>query len=134
MKKFIAVLLLAFAFVLPSAVTASAETLTTPLMSGTIGKYKVKMKLTINTSTNKVSGWYYYASKGPKNKIQLSGRCNYSYGYNEGVTLTETVNGKTTGHFYVTIIDLTGATRPWGGVEGTFTTTAGKDYKVAIYY
>lgn len=32
---------------------------TTPLMEGTVGKYRVKMKLDVNDDTGQVGGWYY---------------------------------------------------------------------------
>lgn len=88
---FFGILIALFAFAAP----ASAEEY--PIMSGNVGKYKVKMKLNINWNTNKVTGWYYYTSKGPKAKISLSGTCRVNS--DNGTVLIERVNGKQTGKF-----------------------------------
>ena len=68
------------------------------VMEGSIGKYPIVMQLTRH-SNGTVTGWYYYKSKGPKNKIMLSG--NYSNYEFDGwdIRLTEKVNGKITGIF-----------------------------------
>ena len=68
-------------------------------MEGAVGKYKIVMSLKLNTSTGKVSGWYYYKSKGPKNKIQLSGTIKGEPIDMAQVLLTEKVNGQVTGNF-----------------------------------
>ena len=94
MKRFLlifGVLIAAIAFCVP------ASAWETPLMSGTIGKYKVKMKLNINEDTGKITGWYYYASKGSKAKITLSGSGEMFE--EDGTVLIEKVNGKQTGKF-----------------------------------
>ena len=101
MKKVITILMLMVAIVVGSQ-TASADTVETALMSGSVGKYKVKMKLWRNLDNNTVTGWYYYTSKGANNKIKLSGRIlpqdedNFFFC---DMVLTETVNGKVTGTF-----------------------------------
>ena len=68
------------------------------VMVGDIGKYPIVMQLTRH-SNGTVTGWYYYKSKGPKNKIVLSGEySNYEFdGWD--ILLTEKVNGKVTGIF-----------------------------------
>lgn len=71
-------------------------------MSGTVGKYKVKMKLDVDYDTGKISGWYYYTSIGAKAKVALNG---YGEFFNEdGAVLVETVNGKHTGTFVGTLV------------------------------
>lgn len=97
MKKLFAIL--TFMFILFMGVqTAGAETLETYNMEGTIGTYKVKIYLKLNTSTGVATGWYYYKSKGAKNKIQLSGTVkNFTDCGN--VKLTEKVKGEVTGTF-----------------------------------
>ena len=79
MKKCIAILALLIC-VMVGTVSASARTWSTGSMTGTIGKYKVVMSLSVNESNKTVSGWYYYRSKGPKNKINLSGTYRDSSG------------------------------------------------------
>lgn len=97
MKKLFAVLTLILTLFLGGQ-TARAYTLETYDMEGTIGTYKVKIYLKLNISTGKATGWYYYKSKGAKNKIQLSGTVkNFTDCGN--VKLTEKVNGKVTGTF-----------------------------------
>lgn len=82
------------------SVSQSQYTSDTPIIDGSIGKYPIKMKLTFNTSTRSVSGWYYYSSKGAKSKIQLSGSMNGDpVGNVVTLTLKEKVNGKVTGTF-----------------------------------
>lgn len=46
------------------AFSMPASALETPLMSGTIGKYKVKMKLNINGDTGVITGWYLLYQQG----------------------------------------------------------------------
>ena len=78
-----------------------ADAETTDIMDGQIGKYKIVMELDFKDN-GKVTGWYYYKSKGPSHKISLSGSYRDSgvnSGYNYNVDLTETVNGKITGYF-----------------------------------
>ena len=100
MKKIVTILMVMVAMVIGSQ-TASANTVETALMDGSVGPYKVKMKLWRNLDNNTVTGWYYYTSKGSKNKIKLSGRiipdgANFFFC---DMVLTETVNGKVTGTF-----------------------------------
>ena len=68
------------------------------VMEGEIGEYPIVMQLTRH-SNGTVTGWYYYKSKGPKNKIVLSGEySNYEFdGWD--IRLAEKVNGKVTGIF-----------------------------------
>lgn len=100
MKKLLAVIFLALAFVLPNAASVQAETYTTTVMNGSIGKYKVVMKLTLNDRTHTITGWYYYKSKGPKNKLQLTGTFDGPIFSAENVNVVERVNGKVTGRFF----------------------------------
>lgn len=76
----------------------AADAHTTDVMGGTIGPYKVKMKLYLpaDFASGKVTGWYYYVSKGSKNKIALTGYYDAS---THELALTEKSNGKVTGHF-----------------------------------
>lgn len=76
----------------------NAQKNTDDVMVGNIGKYPIVMQLTRH-SNGTVTGWYYYKSKGPKNKIMLSG--NYSNYEFDGwdIRLTEKANGKVTGIF-----------------------------------
>lgn len=109
MKKLTTILMLAFALLIGGGVAANAlelgsstqganDPFSTPEMEGTIGKYKVCMKLTFNPRNNTVSGWYYYKSKGSRNKIALSGTYDGMYMGGE-LTMKEKVNGKVTGTF-----------------------------------
>lgn len=88
-------------------------------MSGTIGKYKIKMQLTFHADReDTVTGWYYYTSKGPNNKIKLSGTGILAFNDGETqVSLFEYVNGKNTGEFY-----------------GSFTYGALRNHDAFIYY
>lgn len=124
MKKIIALLMLTFALLVPAA--AHAETWSTPTMDGTIGKYKVVMKLTFNSYNNNVTGWYYYKSQGAKKKIQLKGTLR-------GGTLkmTETVNGKVTGRFNCDY-SMVGNRAFCYNVYGTFVNYKGQDFYVDI--
>lgn len=121
MKKFLfafIALIAAVSFAIP------ANAFTTDVMDGKIGNYKIKMQLTVHDYSNKITGWYYYKSKGPKNKIQLSGYGNLEE--EDGVTLTEKVNGKVTGTFRGTL--WTGYMNPVHtfGYFGTWTSPTGK--------
>ena len=98
MKKALSILMLAMWFLLGGTAEANASTIETGNMDGYVGSYPVVMKLTINDSTGKVTGWYYYKSKGSKNKIQLSGTYR-DEGLGGTMTLTEKVKGKVTGTF-----------------------------------
>lgn len=80
------------------AVKAQGDTFSTPELEGTLGNYNICMKLTFNQSNNTVSGWYYYVSKGAKNKITLSGTYDGNGMWGD-LTLNEKVNGKITGTF-----------------------------------
>lgn len=80
------------------AINAADNTRKTPVMEGKIGKYPVHMQLTFNCGTHKVTGWYYYNSKGAKNKIQLSGTFSGDC-YDCSLNMTESHNGKVTGSF-----------------------------------
>ena len=72
---------------------------TTDIMEGEIGKYQIVMQLDFKDN-GKVTGWYYYKSKGPSHKISLSGTYkDPDSDYNYIVDLTETHNGKVTGYF-----------------------------------
>ena len=127
--KFIFILMALLVF---GVTTAEAYTLELTPMEGNIGKYAIVMDLTLNTSTGKATGWYYYKSKGPKNKIQLSGKVSGDPVDNEvKMTLTETVNGKTTGTFSGMLwISPVGNQ----GYEGTWTSPSGKKLKFSVDY
>lgn len=71
-----------------------AEKYAYPEMTGKIGNYPVVMQLYGDTNSSALTGWYYYKSQGSKNKISLRGNLR-----NSKASLTETVNGKTTGSF-----------------------------------
>ena len=92
-KSIIAVFILLFC-------NLNANAQTTYPMYGAVGKYKIVMVLEFKDH-GIVSGWYYYKSKGPKNKIKLNGTYKDEWGNFEGGTLnlTESVNGKITGYF-----------------------------------
>ena len=133
MKKILTLLtVIMLAFV--GAAKAEAHTFTTGNMTGTIGKYKVVMSLTINDSNNTVTGWYYYKSKGPKHKIKLSGTCKdqTDMNYNLRINMKESVGGKVTGTFAVDFIQISHGMYGAMSVEGSFTTTAGKTYEVFV--
>lgn len=109
MKKLTTILMLAFALLIGGGVAANAlelgtytqgpnDPFSTPEMEGNIGQHYVCMKLTFNPRNHTVSGWYYYKSKGSKNKITLSGTYEGEY-FNGELTLKEKVNGKVTGTF-----------------------------------
>lgn len=98
MKKLVTLLMVMIA-ILVGGEPAQAYTFTTGKMYGAVGNYSVTMVLTVNTSTGRVSGWYYYDSKGSKNKIQLSGTMRGEPMDGASMTLTETVKGKKTGTF-----------------------------------
>lgn len=122
MKKFLfslIAILAAFSFALP------ANAWTTDVMEGKVGNYKVKMQLTVSENSNKVTGWYYYVSKGAKNKIQLSGT-QYGDGLEMETTLTEKVNGKVTGTFKGTLWTGYMSGIHTYGYFGTWTSPAGK--------
>lgn len=71
----------------------------TALMDGFIGKYRIKMRLSLNQDNGTVTGWYYYTNKGSKYKIDLSGTVSGDVVYEPTVILKEKVNGKVTGTF-----------------------------------
>lgn len=130
MKK-IKVLFILIAALVFGVASAEAYTYELTTMEGTVGKYGIVMDLTVNTSTGKATGWYYYKSKGPKNKIQLSGKIYGDPIDDAKVTLTETVNGKTTGTFSGTLwLSPTGNQ----GYEGTWTSPAGKKLNFSVDY
>ena len=97
MKKIVSILLVIIA-IFATSLSVNARNLETGPLSGNIGKYKIVMNLTFNSQNHTVSGWYYYKSKGSKNKISVSGTY---YGDEPGgdLNLTEKVNGKVTGRF-----------------------------------
>lgn len=111
---------------------AANNVMDTPVLEGSVGKYGIKMQLHLNTSTHKVTGWYYYKSQGAKGKIQLSGKWSGSDVMNCTVSLTESVNGKTTGYFNG---DLWIAFSGNCGYDGTWTSTKGKkmNFEVSFY-
>ena len=114
------------------AATAEAYTYELSQMEGKVGKYAIVMDLSVNPDTGKATGWYYYKSKGPKNKIKLSGKIYGDPVDNEAkVTLTETVNGKTTGSFSG-MLWISGAGNQ--GYEGTWTSPTGKKLKFSVDY
>lgn len=99
----------------------------TPVMEGTIGKYKVVMQLTFDDDSHNVSGWYYYKSKGMNNKIQLSGTWRPYDVIGRFVTLVEKVNGKVTGTFKC----LFGPGNRVTSLDGTWTSSSGK--RLSVY-
>ena len=131
MKKFITIIIMMIVVIF-GATTSHSETYDLVPMTGTIGKYAIVMDLIINTSTGKATGWYYYKSKGSKNKIQLSGKV-----YGDPVldfvklNLTETVNGKTTGNFTG---DLWISAVGNQGYEGTWSSPSGKKLTFSVDY
>jgi len=137
MKKFLSTLFLIIALTLPMAIPAQAAGYSLPLMTGTIGKSKVKMRLDINNSDNTVTGWYYYTARGSKNKIALKGTIETDEEtYVTTIKLTETVGGKITGTFNCEFSVGTG-TSAYGGdhfytIYGTFTNSTGKEFDVDI--
>lgn len=132
MKKILTVLTFVLLAVFGAA-KANAHTFSTGNMTGTIGKYKIVMSLTINDSNNTVSGWYYYKSKGPKNKIKISGtfREQTQFDYSLHINMKEYVGGKVTGTFNIDYNQKTsmGIASMW--IEGDFTTTTGKTFEVS---
>ena len=131
MKK-IKVLFILIAALVFGVASAEAYTYELSTMEGTVGKSGIVMDLTVNTSTGKATGWYYYKSKGPKNKIQLSGKIYGDPIDNEvKMTLTESVNGKTTGTFSGKCwMSVTGNQ----GYIGTWTSPAGKKLNFSVDY
>ena len=127
MKKLFAILTFMFTLFI-GVQTAGAYTLETYDMEGTIGTYKVKIYLKLNTSTGKATGWYYYKSKGVKNKIQLSGTVkNFTDCGN--VKLTEKVNGKVTGSFSGEFCE---SARGNMSYSGTWTSPSGKKHSLEL--
>lgn len=121
MKKTITLLMLMMT-IMAGAPNGYAETMETGTMEGTIGKYKIKMKLTIDFDSHKVTGWYYYQSKGSKNKIQLNGKITGDFIDDSKITLTETVGGKTTGtfsgDFWISAVGNMGYSGTWASPQG----------------
>lgn len=133
MKKFLTIITITLVTLICST-AAKADPSKTGTMTGTIGKYKVVMSLTFNQSNHTVSGWYYYASKGPKNKIKLSGtyRDQSEFNYCIRINMKETVNGRTTGVFDVDYIQQSLGRSSSLSIDGFFTTAAGKSYDVMV--
>ena len=133
MKKLLTLFVLMVAFMAGgSIVNAKAYNHETMVMAGNIGGYDIHMKLNFNLSTHKVTGWYYYDSKGPKNKFQLSGTWSGSLD-DCRLKMQESHNGKVSGTF-------TGQYGPayargdmeWA--EGTWTSSKGKKLKWYVDY
>ncbi len=133
MKKFLTIITITLVTLICST-AAKADPSKTGTMTGTIGKYKVVMSLTFNQSNNTVTGWYYYASKGAKNKIRLSGtyRDQSVTGYSYHINMKESVNGRTTGVFDVDYYQQSLGRSCSLLIEGNFTTAAGKSYDVMV--
>lgn len=107
-----------------------------PKLEGEIGKYKVVMQLFFDYEKETVSGWYYYKSKGAKNKIKLSGKFKGSTPF-DGITMTESVNGKITGKFDCEYMwgtgDLgLGGHTPFITLSGLFTNAVGKEFDFEV--
>lgn len=133
MKKILTVLTFVLLAVFGAA-KANAYTFSTGNMTGTIGKYKIVMSLTINDSNNTVSGWYYYKSKGPKNKIKLSGtfrELQPQFGYTIHIDMKEYVGGKVTGTFNIDYYQQSKSGIDLMWIEGDFTTATGKTFEVS---
>ena len=133
MKKILTVLTFVLLAVFGAA-KANAHTFSTGNMTGTIGKYKIVMSLTINDSNNTVSGWYYYKSKGPKNKIKLSGtfrELQPQFGYTIHIDMKEYVGGKVTGTFNIDYYQQSKSGIDLMWIEGDFTTATGKTFEVS---
>lgn len=141
MKKTLMFLMMAIAIMMGGSLKAQApdsemllaanNVMDTSVMEGSVGNYGIKMQLHLNTSTHKVTGWYYYKSQGAKSKIQLSGKWSGSDFMDCTVSLTESVNGKTTGYFngYLWV-----AVNGSSGYEGTWTSTKGKKMAFEVDY
>lgn len=97
MKKLLLVFSV-FVALLLGGLPAGAET--SEIMDGSIGKYGVVMQLDLKNN-GKVTGWYYYKSKGSSHKISLSGTYTHPYNIENYyiLKLTESVDGKVTGNF-----------------------------------
>lgn len=133
MKKILTVLTFVLLAVFGAA-KANAYTFSTGNMTGTIGKYKIVMSLTINDSNNTVSGWYYYKSKGPKNKIKLSGtfrELQPQFGYTIHIDMKEYVGGKVTGTFNIDYYQQSKSGIDLMWIAGDFTTATGKTFEVS---
>lgn len=133
MKKILTVLTFVLLAVFGAAKT-NAYTFSTGNMTGTIGKYKIVMSLTINDSNNTVSGWYYYKSKGPKNKIKLSGtfrELQPQFGYTIHIDMKEYVGGKVTGTFNIDYYQQSKSGIDLMWIAGDFTTATGKTFEVS---
>lgn len=133
MKKILTVLTFVLLAVFGAA-KANAHTFSTGNMTGTIGKYKIVMSLTINDSNNTVSGWYYYKSKGPKNKIKLSGtfrELQPQFGYTIHIDMKEYVGGKVTGTFNIDYYQQSKSGIDLMWIAGDFTTATGKTFEVS---
>lgn len=133
MKKILTVLTFVLLAIFGAA-KANAHTFSTGNMTGTIGKYKIVMSLTINDSNNTVSGWYYYKSKGPKNKIKLSGtfrELQPQFGYTIHIDMKEYVGGKVTGTFNIDYYQQSKSGIDLMWIAGDFTTATGKTFEVS---
>lgn len=97
MKKLLAFLVLTIV-VMATNLSANAKTFETHDLNGSIGKYKIVMNLTFDSQDHSITGWYYYKSKGPKNKININGIFKGD-GKRGKLKLKEVVNGEITGNF-----------------------------------
>lgn len=130
MKKLFSIFL-TFSFLLIGTFSLKAGTLETENMTGSIGKYPVVMKLFYDEEAGTIKGWYYYKSKGPANKIQLTGRIKgLPINFSE-LTMTESVNGKKTGTFKGCFW-ITG--NGCSGSNGEWISPAGKKLEFDVMY
>lgn len=98
----------------------------TELLSGSIDKYNIEMRLTLDYDTKTVSGWYYYKSQGPDKKIKLNGKLKKEGGVVR-IKMDEIVDGEVTGTFKGNFY------REDQSVVGTWTSSKGKvlDFQVS---
>lgn len=135
MTKAIFILALIVGFVLPCHTHAQLQD-KLPLLDGSIGKYKIVMQVSFDYDKNTVSGWYYYKSKGSKNKVKLTGKFKGDSPF-DGLTMTEVVNGKITGNFDCNYSwgtgDLSlGGNTPFVSMDGVFINASGKKFDFEV--
>ena len=127
MKKLLTFIVIAVSFVAWSS-TAKAYDYQTAVMEGSVGGYDIHMKLTFDLSTHKITGWYYYDSKGPDRKFKLSGTWSGSSLDDCKIKMQESYNGKVSGTFTGQFGPATmSGDMEWA--EGIWTSTKGKKLK-----
>lgn len=89
-------------------------------LEGKVGNYPVVMEIQVwGSGPNIVGGYYYYKSKGPNNKIDLSPDNNLQKGDGVCPVLEESVNGVVTGTFHASYWDVNTMRGTWISASGS---------------